>query len=59
MTPIDVEDMAKKAGMTMAEVCRRAGVAKSTFTRWKNGSTEPTLDVYRRLRDAAASVAAA
>ncbi len=33
----------------MAEACRRAGISQSTFTRWKAGKTEPTLDVYRKL----------
>jgi 4-hydroxyphenylacetate 3-monooxygenase len=47
-----VEKLAKDAGLTMKEICERAGVAQSTFSRWKAGATAPTLDVYRRLRDA-------
>jgi transcriptional regulator with XRE-family HTH domain len=49
MTPEQIEAAAEIAGLSMAEVCRRAGIAQSTFGRWKNGRTEPTLDVYRRL----------
>jgi len=49
LTPKEIEEHAAAAGRTMAEVCRSAGVAPSTFTRWKAGQTEPTLGVYRRL----------
>lgn len=42
--------MAKDRGITIAEVCRRAGIAHTTFGRWRRGETEPTLDVYRRIR---------
>jgi transcriptional regulator with XRE-family HTH domain len=52
LTPDDIERLAKLAGLTLKEVCSRAGIAQSTFSRWKAGATEPTLDVYRRLRDA-------
>lgn len=36
----------------MAEVCREAGIAPSTFSRWRRGETEPTLGVYRRVCEA-------
>lgn len=49
LTPQDIEARAAKAGRTMTDVCRSAGVAPSTFTRWKAGQTEPTLGIYRRL----------
>jgi transcriptional regulator with XRE-family HTH domain len=49
LTATDIEALAWRAGLSMAEVCRRAGIAQSTFTRWKAGRTEPTLDAYRRL----------
>jgi transcriptional regulator with XRE-family HTH domain len=51
LSPSDVETLAAKAGKTMAQVCREAGIAPSTFTRWKAGITEPSLPVYRRIRD--------
>jgi transcriptional regulator with XRE-family HTH domain len=54
-TPSDIEAAAKKAGLSMAEVCRRAGVAQSTFNRWKNGTTQPTLGIYQRLCGAVAA----
>jgi transcriptional regulator with XRE-family HTH domain len=57
LTPTDVERLAKQAGLTLKQVCERAGIAQSTFSRWKGGVTEPTLDVYRRIRDAVAEPA--
>jgi transcriptional regulator with XRE-family HTH domain len=49
LTPLDIEGKAAALGKTMADVCREAEVAPSTFTRWKRHETEPTLGVYRRL----------
>lgn len=54
LTPSDIEALAAKAGKSIAQVCRDARIAQSTFSRWKAGKTEPTLDVYRRIRDATA-----
>ncbi|MBX9594312.1 MAG: helix-turn-helix domain-containing protein [Roseomonas sp.] len=54
LSPSDVERLAKQAGKTLKQVCETAGIAQSTFSRWKRGQTEPTLDVYRRIRDAVA-----
>ncbi|MGD0109224.1 MAG: hypothetical protein ABSC06_35080 [Rhodopila sp.] len=51
LTPSDIERLARQSGMTMAEVCRRAGLATSIFARWKAGKTEPNLENYRRIRD--------
>jgi transcriptional regulator with XRE-family HTH domain len=52
LEPAEIEALAGQAGFSMAEVCRRAGISQSTFTRWKAGRTEPTLDVYRKLHQA-------
>lgn len=49
LSPAEVERLAGEAGLSMAEVCRRAGIAQSTFTRWKAGRTEPSIGVYRRI----------
>lgn len=53
LTPSDIEAKAKAAGLTIAELCRRAGIAQSTFSRWKAGDTKPTIGVYERLCEAA------
>jgi transcriptional regulator with XRE-family HTH domain len=53
LTPAEIETVAKAHGLSMISVCKEAGVSYSTFTRWKTGATEPTLNVYRRIFDAA------
>jgi predicted transcriptional regulator len=52
LTPADIERLARKLGITMAEVCRRAGIATSIFTRWKSGLTSPSYRNYQRIIDA-------
>jgi transcriptional regulator with XRE-family HTH domain len=49
LTSAEVESLAREAGLTMNEVCRRAGVARSIFTRWKGGETTPSLENYQRM----------
>lgn len=51
LSPQDIEQLGADAGLSVADICRRAGIAHSTFTRWRKGDTEPTLDVYRRIRN--------
>jgi transcriptional regulator with XRE-family HTH domain len=52
LTPDEIEARAKDAGLSLVELCDRAGIALSTFYRWRAGVTEPRLDVYRRLEAA-------
>ena len=49
LTPTEIEQRAKSKGLSIADVCRRAGIAVSTFQRWKAGKTAPTLTVYQRI----------
>lgn len=49
LTPEDVEAKASAAGMSIADICKRADVAQSTFSRWKAGKTSPTLTIYKRI----------
>jgi transcriptional regulator with XRE-family HTH domain len=51
LSPQDIERLGAAIGLSVADICKRARVAHSTFTRWRKGDTEPTLDVYRRFRD--------
>ena len=41
------------APIVSAGTGRSAGVAPSIFTRWKAGKTEPNMEAYRRIGDAA------
>ena len=52
LSPADVEARVKRAGGSVAELCKIAGIAHSTFTRWRASQTSPSIGVYRRLRDA-------
>ena len=49
-TPQDLEIMAIRAGITMAEACRRAGLTPSAFHRWKTGKSSPTLRTVEGLQ---------
>ena len=52
-TPRDIERLAFDAGISMTELCRRAGVAYSTFSRWKADVSSVKLSVVDRLIRAA------
>lgn len=45
----DIEKRAAAAGISINELCRRVPIARSTFTRWKSGETEPQLRVLRLI----------
>lgn len=58
-SPVDsLARRAKKAGVRMADICKRAKVAQSTPSRWKAGTFEPKLRTLRRLEEALAELAA-
>lgn len=39
--------------MSINALCRIAGVNRSIYTRWKNGTTSPTVETVNRLIAAA------
>jgi predicted transcriptional regulator len=47
-TPEYIEKMAHEAGLTMRQVCLRAGVHQANFSRWKSGS-KIQLDTVGKL----------
>jgi len=49
MTPQEIEAAVRRADGSIASLCRAAGIATSTFGRWKRGETSVTLDVYDRI----------
>jgi transcriptional regulator with XRE-family HTH domain len=49
LSPQGMEQRARDAGLSMVEVCNRAKIAHSTWSRWKRGRTTPLLAVYQRL----------
>lgn len=52
LSPFEIEARATEAGLSIADLCRRADIALSTFYRWKSGKTAPGIGVYQRLIDA-------
>lgn len=53
---IEFETKVRAAGITIADVLREAGVDRSLWTRWKNGTTTPRLDNWRSVERAAAKL---
>jgi len=52
LNPQEIKTAAAARGISVAEMCRRAKVAESTFWRWANGGDVRT-EIYLRLRTAA------
>jgi predicted transcriptional regulator len=51
-TPDSIREAAKKKGLTIAALCRRADMDTATFYRWEYGRGSPTLGTIKRLLDA-------
>jgi transcriptional regulator with XRE-family HTH domain len=49
MTPHEIEIAAVTNGLKMKDVCERAGVAFSTFWRWKNKGAKISLESHDKL----------
>jgi predicted transcriptional regulator len=47
-----IEQRAKDAGVKMASVLRDAGVAATTWWRWREGTVEPKLGTLRKVEAA-------
>ena len=57
----ELEELTRQAeavGTNLSELCRRAGVSRSTPQRWISGDGGPTLATINKLRDALREVAA-
>lgn len=48
----EIDERAKKLGISMQELCDNAGLARSTLDRMRNGLHEPTLATLRKLDQA-------
>lgn len=57
LTADEFEALARGAGLSIAEVCRRAKVAPSTFHRWKGGESGLTIGSYVKLLDVIDAIA--
>ena len=52
LSPADMQEAARSMGMSMSKVCQQAGIAHTTYHRWRRGKHQLRLDIYKRLRDA-------
>lgn len=50
---VKANELARKANISLAELCRRAGVSRGTVSRWASGETQPTMRVWMKLEEAA------
>ena len=53
-TASSIKERARKAGLTVAQLCRDAGLAPSILNRWDAGETSPSIANVARLLDALA-----
>lgn len=54
-TPEDIEKAAKSRRWTIKDMCRVAGVADETFSRWKKGRHHIRVDKLQAMLDALAT----
>jgi hypothetical protein len=47
-----IEGRLDASGRTVADLCREAGLARSTWDRWRRGETEPNMRSWRSVTDA-------
>lgn len=48
-----IETRLKAAGHTVTKLCETAGLARSTWDRWRRGETEPNFKSWRLAKEAA------
>lgn len=49
-----IEGALRDRKVSVAEMCREAGIAHSTWTRWKSGATAPNHKTWQAVRAAVA-----
>lgn len=45
-------DRLSRIGLRVADLCRQAEIARSTWDRWARGETEPNFSTWRRVQSA-------
>jgi transcriptional regulator with XRE-family HTH domain len=51
-------ELARTAGISMAELCRQAGISGGTVSAWKGNERLPSLRVWDKIEQAAAKAVA-
>lgn len=54
----DMERELHASGKTADHLCRHAGIARSTWTRWKSGAVAPNTRTLERVEEALRAVTA-
>lgn len=49
MTSTEIEAKARAQGISINEMCRRAGIAASIFYLWKAGKSQPNMRSYEAM----------
>ena len=52
MTTTDIESRASKAGITIKDLLRKAGVNRATWWRWSTGQFKPRAGTVERIEAA-------
>lgn len=47
-----MEETLSGSGIPVAELCRRANIAETTWGRWKGGKFKPSYSAWERVADA-------
>lgn len=47
----DIEAKAKEKRLSLSKICERAGIARSTYQRWKQGISDPSITSINRIYD--------
>ena len=55
---IELEELAKSAGVPIGKALRKAKVASSTYWRWRHDGKEPLTTTVRKIKAAIAELAA-
>ena len=50
-TAAEIETEARTAGLSILEMCRRSGTAPSSFVRWKQGVSYPTVNTVSKWQE--------
>ena len=54
----ELEVRFRAAGYSLRQFCREAGIAASTWTRWKAGKSMPNYGTWMRVNEAVARIEA-
>lgn len=48
----EIENLSKKLNISPAKLLRKADIATSTYSKWKKGDHDPSLNAVKKIKDA-------